>query len=55
MTRILDAILSRMSAWHHQREAWKRLDANIRAAMAEDARERRRDARAGDMCQGEWD
>ena len=41
MTRILDAILSRMSAWHHQREA-RRLIRNI---MAQDARQRAEDRR----------
>lgn len=42
MTRILDAILSRLSAWHHQREA-RRLIRNI---MAQDARQRAEDRKA---------
>ena len=46
MTRILDAILSRLSAWHHQREADRNVKRLIRNIMAQDARQRAEDRKA---------
>lgn len=40
MTRILDAILSRLSAWHHQREARRNFTRYINGCMAQAKRQR---------------
>jgi hypothetical protein len=57
MTRILHAILSRISTWHYERksrrekpELWRMID----GVRAQQSRERK-SLRRGDMYQQEWD